>query len=151
MHWLKYVLSGLLLFDILSLTFEGKINHKTGALANSEVSKGAKIRNRYNQVSSQLTQDINGKMTNSQLDTKSTHKKQPVTSQHKQWTTLTLLLQTFSKNIGIKMAIMAYLLYTHFYLCSDVSLAEYLCPCIRTNHTLLHQTVYHTRHIKLFS
>ena len=31
-------------------------------------SKGAKIRNRYNQVP-QLTQDINGKVTNSQLDT----------------------------------------------------------------------------------
>ena len=33
-----------------------------------KVSKGAKIRNRYNQVS-HLTQDINGKVTNSQLDT----------------------------------------------------------------------------------
>ena len=32
------------------------------------VSKGAKIRNRYNQVP-QLTQDTNGKVTNSQLDT----------------------------------------------------------------------------------
>ena len=31
-------------------------------------SKGAKIRNRYNQVS-HLTQDTNGKVTNSQLDT----------------------------------------------------------------------------------
>ena len=30
--------------------------------------KGAKIRNRYNQVS-HLTQDTNGKVTNSQLDT----------------------------------------------------------------------------------
>ena len=34
----------------------------------SEVSKGAKIRNRYNQVPHQ-TQDTNGKVTNSQLDT----------------------------------------------------------------------------------
>ena len=33
-----------------------------------KVSKGAKIRNRYNQVS-YLTQDTNGKVTNSQLDT----------------------------------------------------------------------------------
>ena len=32
------------------------------------LSKGAKIRNRYNQVP-HLTQDINGKVTNSQLDT----------------------------------------------------------------------------------
>ena len=34
----------------------------------SKVSKGTKIRNRYNQVS-HLTQDTNGKVTNSQLDT----------------------------------------------------------------------------------
>ena len=33
-----------------------------------ELSKGAKIRNRYNQVP-HLTQDTNGKVTNSQLDT----------------------------------------------------------------------------------
>ena len=33
-----------------------------------KVSKGAKIRNRYNQVS-HLTQDTNGKVTNSQPDT----------------------------------------------------------------------------------
>ena len=33
-----------------------------------KVSKGAKIRNRYNQVP-HLTQDSNGKVTNSQLDT----------------------------------------------------------------------------------
>ena len=33
-----------------------------------KVSKGAKIRNRYNQVS-HLTQDTNWKVTNSQLDT----------------------------------------------------------------------------------
>ena len=34
----------------------------------SKVRKGAKIRNRYNQVP-HLTQDTNGKVTNSQLDT----------------------------------------------------------------------------------
>ena len=33
----------------------------------SKVSKGTKIRNRYNQVP-HLTQDTNGKVTNSQLD-----------------------------------------------------------------------------------
>ena len=33
-----------------------------------KVSRGAKIRNRYNQVP-HLTQDTNGKVTNSQLDT----------------------------------------------------------------------------------
>ena len=40
-----------------------------------KVSKGAKIRNRYNQVP-HLTQDTNGKVTNSQLDT--TNKSQEV-------------------------------------------------------------------------
>ena len=40
-----------------------------------EVSKGAKIRNRYNQVP-HLTQDTNGKVTNSQLD--STNESQEV-------------------------------------------------------------------------
>ena len=34
----------------------------------NKVSKGTKIRNRYNQVP-RLTQDTNGKVTNSQLDT----------------------------------------------------------------------------------
>ena len=37
-------------------------------MKSTEVSKGAKIRNRYNQVP-HLTQDTNGKVTNSQLDT----------------------------------------------------------------------------------
>ena len=37
-------------------------------LISIKVSKGAKIRNRYNQVP-HLTQDTNGKVTNSQLDT----------------------------------------------------------------------------------
>ena len=36
--------------------------------AHSKVSKGAKIRNRYNQEP-HLTQDTNGKVTNSQFDT----------------------------------------------------------------------------------
>ena len=42
-----------------------------------KVSKGAKIRNRYNQVPD-LTQDTNGKVTNSQLDT--TNESQEVSS-----------------------------------------------------------------------
>ena len=43
----------------------------------SKVSKGAKIRNRYNQVP-HLTQDTNGKVTNSQLDTtKESHEVSP--------------------------------------------------------------------------
>ena len=50
--------------------------HTASVLHNSvKVSKGAKIRNRYNQVS-HLTQDTNGKVTNSQLDT--TNKSQEV-------------------------------------------------------------------------
>ena len=39
-----------------------------GIILNIEVSKGAKIRNRYNQVQ-HMTKDTNGKVTNSQLDT----------------------------------------------------------------------------------
>ena len=39
-----------------------------------KVSKGAKIRNRYNQVP-HLTQDTNGKVTNSQLYTTVIHSK----------------------------------------------------------------------------
>ena len=38
-----------------------------GRILNIEVKKGAKIRNRYKQV--HMTQDTNGKVTNSQLDT----------------------------------------------------------------------------------
>ena len=37
-------------------------------MKDNKVSKGAKIRNRYNQVP-HLTQDTNGKVTKSQLDT----------------------------------------------------------------------------------
>ena len=49
--------------------------HHHGIWVKMEVSKGAKIRNRYNQVP-HLTQDTNGKVTNSQLDT--TNKSQEV-------------------------------------------------------------------------
>ena len=49
-----------------SAEVQGKAkNHKASQ------SKGAKIRNRYNQVP-HLTQDTNGKVTNSQLDTTNT-------------------------------------------------------------------------------
>ena len=41
----------------------------SSVFSKTKVSKGAKIRNRYNQVP-HLTQDTNGKVTNSQLDTK---------------------------------------------------------------------------------
>ena len=46
-----------------------RYNFKTSALLSlCKVSKGAKIRNRYNQEP-HMTQDTNGKETNSQLDT----------------------------------------------------------------------------------
>ena len=51
--------------------------YKIGAASVYKVSKGAKNRNRYNQVP-HLTQDTNGKVTNSQLDT--TNKSQEVSS-----------------------------------------------------------------------
>ena len=50
------------------LTFISMINTTSDRLKARKVSKGAKIRNRYNQVP-HLTQNTNGKVTNSQLDT----------------------------------------------------------------------------------
>ena len=54
-------------------------------IASVEVSKGAKIRNRYNQVP-HLTQDTNGKVTNAQLDTTNERQEvspsQQVTTKH---------------------------------------------------------------------
>ena len=55
----------------------------------TKVSKGAKIRNRYNQVP-HLTQDTNGKVTNSQLDT--TNKSHEVSSN----------ILRFGKNVQIE-------------------------------------------------
>ena len=52
-------------FDHKDQKDETKKNNKSKT---TRVSKGAKIRNRYNQVP-HLTQDTNGKVTNSQLDT----------------------------------------------------------------------------------
>ena len=57
--WHEYELTSTLLF--LSLRFTYKY-------LTIKVSKGVKIRNRYNQVA-HLTQDTNGKVTNSKLDT----------------------------------------------------------------------------------
>ena len=45
-----------------------KGDEAAGRILKIEVSKGAKIRNGYNQVQ-HMTQDTNGKVTNSQLDT----------------------------------------------------------------------------------
>ena len=45
-----------------------------------KVSKGAKIRNRYNQVP-HLTQDTNGKVTNSQLDIQTRAKRSALSQQ----------------------------------------------------------------------
>ena len=50
-----------LIFFLIHIRFKGEV----GTI---KVSKGAKIKNRYNQVP-HLTQDTNGKVTNSQLDT----------------------------------------------------------------------------------
>ena len=51
-----------------SLKYQCTLNHAFENGLPTKVSKGAKIRNRYNQVP-HLTQDTNGKVTNSQLDT----------------------------------------------------------------------------------
>ena len=52
----------------LHKTISCKTERRGHNRSNKKVSKGAKIRNRYNQVP-HLTQDTNGKVTNSQLDT----------------------------------------------------------------------------------
>ena len=46
----------------------GRTNYRNGFAKTFQVSKGAKIRKRYNQIP-HLTQDTNGKVINSQLDT----------------------------------------------------------------------------------
>ena len=51
-----------------SLGMARKSSHMLNRIMPIKVSKDAKIRNRYNQVP-HLTQDTNGKVTNSQLDT----------------------------------------------------------------------------------
>ena len=56
-------ISKIIVIHIVKFQFSQLKNYKA-----SKVSKGAKIRNRYIQVL-HLTQDTNGKVTNSQLDT----------------------------------------------------------------------------------
>ena len=50
------------------LYLPGREETMSSVFANNKVSKGTKIRTRYNQVP-HLTQDTNGKVTNSKLDT----------------------------------------------------------------------------------
>ena len=66
LHWFKGMLDTAALHIICNR--ESKLCSSKLAINQSKVSKGAKIRNRYNQVP-HLTQDTNGKVTNSQLDT----------------------------------------------------------------------------------
>ena len=54
--------------SFISLSIFPRIQMFRNWVVRNKVSKGAKIRNRYNQVP-HLTQDTNGKVTNSQLDT----------------------------------------------------------------------------------
>ena len=64
--------SGPLTILFLGQAVEQTVNqyfvHILSLVTDNKVSKGTKIRNRYNQVP-HLTQDTNGKETNSQLDT----------------------------------------------------------------------------------
>ena len=55
-------------FNSSSRSLDDLLNIDSPYFAQMQVSKGAKIRNRYNQAP-HLTQDTNGKVTNSQLDT----------------------------------------------------------------------------------
>ena len=55
-------------WDLLTYCICAKASCKHTCWRIYKISKGAKIRNRYNQVP-HLTQDTNGKVTNSQLDT----------------------------------------------------------------------------------
>ena len=61
-HFVSFICTG----SITASTFQPLINLTVQWPL--KVNKGAKIRNRYNQVP-HLTQDTNGKVTNSQLDT----------------------------------------------------------------------------------
>ena len=66
------ICSAIIVCFILLYTYLGKEHNNINIVLSFspflKVSKGAKIRNRYNQVP-HLTQDANGKVTNSQLDT----------------------------------------------------------------------------------
>ena len=61
---------------VLNMPFISSREVKTKVFMGDKVSKGTKTRNQYNQVP-HLTQDTNGKVTNSQLDT--TNESQEVT------------------------------------------------------------------------
>ena len=68
LKWVKTVVCSSKILRIVEFN-KVKSRAKIWYLYNAfKVSKGAKIRNRYNQVP-RLTQDTNGKVTNSQLDT----------------------------------------------------------------------------------
>ena len=54
--------------NMVSQIYPSELQLNKANTSDTEVSKGAKIRNRYNQVP-HLTQDTYGKVTNSQLDT----------------------------------------------------------------------------------
>ena len=87
-----------------------------------KVSEGAKIRNRYNQVP-HLTQDTNGKVTNSQLDT--TNESQEVSPfparDHKAH--INRRAQRHSKhkteNIGLKVSSFDFGVISYYYLASS--------------------------------
>ena len=85
------------IFDMSNVRIFEDIKKKWGMFilyVFGRLSKGAKIRNRYNQIP-HLTQDTNEKVTNSQLDT--TNDSQEVSSfpagDHKVWLKEPMLLQ----------------------------------------------------------
>ena len=73
--WIKNIsyITIMLIMRLAKPLGEGHFVHSlVGYVIWSRVSKGAKIRNRYNQVPHLTTQDTYGKVTNSQLDTRNT-------------------------------------------------------------------------------
>ena len=66
--------------SMCKILMERKICRLHGGMKNNKVSKGAKIRNRYNQVP-HLTQDTNGKVTNSQQTPQTRAKRSALTQQ----------------------------------------------------------------------
>ena len=64
----EYSLSGFQVIERTRFVTDRRTDRRPGKNNISKVSKGAKIRSRYNQVP-HPTQDTNGKVTNSQLDT----------------------------------------------------------------------------------
>ena len=66
-HWFRRQKSEKFFKDD-NIEFQVILKIRSMSQTHTKVGKGAKIRNRYNQVP-QLTQDTKGKVTNSQLDT----------------------------------------------------------------------------------